>query len=75
MGYDRIYIMTDRTKPIEGFVITNPYSGNSAILTKNEHDLYLRIKQDEIDEKYDAMQKGLRKFSRMNASAYMTLLD
>ena len=54
---------------------TNPYSGQSELLTEEEHKLYTQVKQDEIDEKYDAMQKGLDKFSRLNPEAYMTLLD
>ena len=54
---------------------TNPYSGQSELLTPEEHKVYMQVKQDEIDEKYDAMQKGLSKFSRMNPEAYMTLLD
>ena len=54
---------------------TNPYSGQSAMLTPNEHKLYIEIKQAEFDEDYTAMQKKLSKFSRLNASAYMTLLD
>ena len=55
--------------------VTNPYSGESAMLTEEENKLYLSIKLAEIEEKYDIMQKNLSKFSRMNASAYMTLLD
>ena len=54
---------------------TNPYSGQSEMLTPEEHKLYIQIKEAERDEDYDTMQKGLSKFSRMNASAYMTLLD
>jgi len=54
---------------------TNPYSGQSELLTEEEHKVYTQVKQDEIDEKYDAMQKGLSKFSRLNPKAYMTLLD
>ena len=54
---------------------TNPYSGQSAMLTADEYKLYVKIKQDEIDENYTDMQKGLDKFSRLNAQAYMTLLD
>ena len=54
---------------------TNPYSGQSEMLTKEEAELYDQIKQAELDEDYDTMQKGLSKFSRMNAKAYMTLLD
>ena len=33
------------------------------------------IKQAELDEDYDTVRKGLNKFGRMNADAYMTLLD
>ena len=61
--------MTDKIKT------TNPYSGQSELLTPEEHKVYMQVKQDEMDEKYDAMQKGLSKFSRMNPEAYMTLLD
>tara|TARA_R110002020_G_scaffold378222_1_gene589295 strand:- start:17 stop:202 length:186 start_codon:yes stop_codon:yes gene_type:complete len=61
--------MTDKIKT------TNPYSGVSELLTQEEHKVYTQVLQDERDEKYDAMQKGLRKFGRMNAKAYMTLLD
>ena len=45
------------------------------MLTPEEHKLYIEIKEAERDEDYKTMQKGLSKFSRMNASAYMTLLD
>ena len=54
---------------------TNPYSGESAMLTQEEHKLYIEIKQAEWDEDYKTVEKGLSKFSRMNASAYMILLD
>ena len=54
---------------------TNPYSGQSEMLTPEEHKLYIEIKQAELDEDYDTVQKGLDKFSRLNAKAYMTLLD
>ena len=54
---------------------TNPYSGQSAMLTPEEHKLYIEIKEHERDEEYSAMQKKLSKFSRLNADAYMTLLD
>ena len=55
--------------------VTNPYSGQSTMLTDEEHKLYIDIKQAEMDEHYDVMQKGLDKFSRMNAEAFMVLLD
>ena len=61
--------MTDKIQ------VTNPYSGESAMLTEEENKLYLSIKLAEIEEKYDIMQKKLDKFSRMNAGAFMTLLD
>ena len=61
--------MTDKIKR------TNPYSGQSEMLTLEEAKLYDKIKQDEINENYTEMQKGLDKFSRLNAKAYMTLLD
>ena len=67
--FSRITIMTDKIKT------TNPYSGQSEMLTPEEHKVYMQVKQDEMDEKYDSMQKGLSKFSRMNPEAYMTLLD
>ena len=54
---------------------TNPYSGESAMLTQDEHKLYIEIKDAEINEDYNTMQKKLSKFSRLNADAYMTLLD
>ena len=54
---------------------TNPYSNQSTMLTPEEHKLYIEIKEHERDEEYNAMQKKLSKFSRLNASAFMTLLD
>ena len=54
---------------------TNPYSNESAMLTPEEHKLYIEIKEHERDEEYNQMQKKLSKFSRLNASAYMVLLD
>ena len=54
---------------------TNPYSNQSAMLTPEEHKLYIEIKEAEFNEDYKTVQKGLSKFSRMNAAAYMTLLD
>ncbi len=54
---------------------TNPYSGESEVLTNDEAMLYDMIKQAEVMEEYTKMQKGLDKFSRLNPKAYMTLLD
>ena len=61
--------MTDKIK------VTNPFSGQSEMLTLEEYKLYNKIKMLELGKLYDAMQKGLDKFSRLNAKAYMTLLD
>jgi len=54
---------------------TNPYSGFSEMLTQAEAVLYDNIKRAEENEDYETLQKGLDKFSRLNPSAYMTLLD
>ncbi len=54
---------------------TNPYSGQSTMLTEDEHTLYNAIKMLEADELYEPMQKALDKFSRLNPKAYMVLLD
>ena len=54
---------------------TNPYSKQSVMLTPEEHKLYIEIKEHERDEEYNVMQKKLSKFSRLNASAFMILLD
>ena len=54
---------------------TNPFSGQSEVLTNDEAMLYDMIKQAEQMEEYNKMQKGIDKFSRLNAKAYKTLLD
>ena len=55
--------------------VTNPYSGQSEMLTTYESILYGNIKKAEQNEDYETMQKLLDKFSKLNPSAYMTLLD
>ena len=59
----------------ENIKTTNPYSGESEMLTPEEHKLYIEIKEAELNEDYNTVQKGLSKFSSLNAKAYMTLLD
>ena len=54
---------------------TNPFSGQSEMLTNEEAMVYDLVKQSEEMEEYNKMQKGLDKFSRLNPTAYMTLLD
>ena len=71
---DLSYIIQDM-KTERTIETTNPYSGQSEMLTPEEYKLYIMIKQAELDEDYKTMQKGLTQFSKMNAKAYMTLLD
>ena len=72
---DLSYIIPSMTNTERTIKTTNPFSGQSEMLTPEEYKLYIMIKQAELDEDYKTMQKGLRKFSEMNAKAYMTLLD
>ena len=70
---DLSYMFKDMTE--RNIKATNPYSGQSEMLTPEEHKLYIEIKQAEWDQDYDTVRKGLHKFGKMNAKAYMTLLD
>ena len=54
---------------------TNPFSGQSEMLTQDEYIVYTMVKKFEEMEEYELMQEGLTKFSKMNPKAYMTLLD
>ena len=72
---DLSYMFKDMTNTERQHKAINPYSGQSEMLTAEEYKLYIMIKQAEFDEDYKTMQKGLRQFSKMNAKAYMTLLD
>ena len=54
---------------------TNPFSGQSELLTKQEALLHDSVKQAEEIGDYKQMQKDLNKFSKLNPKAYMTLLD
>ena len=54
---------------------TNPYSGQSEMLTQDEYIVYTMVKKFEEMEEYELMQEGLTKFSKMNPKAYMVLLD
>jgi len=70
---DLSYMIPDMT--IRNMKATNPYSGESAMLSEEEFALYHLIKHAEETEQWKAVQKGLDKFSRLNAAAYMVLLD
>ena len=37
---------------------TNPYSGQSTMLTPEEHKLYIEIKTAEVNEDYKTVEKG-----------------
>ena len=69
MGGEQL-IMTKRI-----YKRTNPYSGESEMLTSEEAMLHDEVKRAEEMEEYEKMQKALSKFSRLNVKAYMTLLD
>ena len=74
----------------EGDIVSNPFTGNQAILTGNELAMYDFIKGAEytISVTFDddiihpeasklatAMQRGLTWFRKANPRAYMILLD
>ena len=54
---------------------TNPFSGKSEMLTRDEAMLHDEVKQAEGMGEYKKMEKALSKFMRLNPKAYMTLLD
>ena len=70
---DLSYMFKDMTE--RNIKRTNPFSGESEMLTEQEAKLYDQIKLDEQLENYTLVEKGLSMFSRMNAKAYMVLLD
>ena len=70
---DLSYMFKDMTE--RNIKVTNPYSGQSEMLTMFESILYGNIIKAEQDEDYETMQRLLSKFSRLNPKAYMTLLD
>ena len=72
---DLSYMLHDMTNTERQHKAINPYSGQSEMLTKDEAELYDQIKQDEYLGNSNLVQVGLDKFSRLNAKAYMTLLD
>ena len=54
---DLSYIFKDMTTE-RTIKTTNPYSGQSTMLTPEEYKLYIMIKQAEYDEDYDIVRKG-----------------
>ena len=74
----------------EGDIVSNPFTGNQAILTPNELAMYDFIKgaeytisvtfnddilHPEASKLATAMQRGLTWFRKANPRAYMILLD
>lgn len=74
----------------EGDIVSNPFTGNQAILTPNELAMYDFIKgaeytisvtfnndilHPEVSKLATAMQRGLTWFRKANPRAYMILLD
>jgi len=57
------------------YEVTNPFSGKSEMLTVTEYATYFLVKYAERKGDYEAMQKGISKFMKLNPKAYMTLLD
>ncbi len=73
MGFDRINYMDRNIN--RNIKRTNPYSGQSEVLTWKEAYWYDAAKRAEVQEEYEVLQHCLDRFSRLNARAYMTLLD
>ena len=53
----------------------NRFNGQSVELTKEESEIHDQVFFHEALEQWDLMNKAKDKFSRLNPSAYMTLLD
>ena len=71
----KILSVKDNAKEERNIKVTNPYSGQSEMLTISEAIHYFMIKKFEEIGQYELMQEGLSRFSRLNPKAYMTLLD
>ena len=53
----------------------NRFTGQREFLAEEEADLHDQVFYHEALEQWDKMLKAKDKFSRLNPSAYMTLLD
>jgi hypothetical protein len=60
------------TAPVE---VTNPFSGESIVLTPLEVGVYDVIMGANMTGRYDLVRKGCEWFRKVNAQAYMVLLD
>jgi len=59
----------------ESELITNPFSGQSIMLTAEEVAVYDTLKGCEMIGDYNGLRKGINWFIDNNAEAYMVLLD
>ena len=60
------------TEPV---TVTNPFSGDSIVLTPEEVSVYDYLKGCELVGDYAGVRKGIDWFSTNNPEAYMVLLD
>lgn len=60
------------TEPVE---VTNPFSGESIVLTPLEVAVYDVTMGANMMGRYDLVRKGIDWFRQHNAKAYMVLLD
>ena len=65
----------DGAKYTEGDLVTNPFSGEQAILTANELAMYDLIMGAQLVQDWKLTEKSLDWFRSANARAYMLLLD
>ncbi len=66
---DLSYMLKDMTE--RNIKATNPYSGQSEMLTQSEAIHYFMVKKFEELGQYELMQEGLSRFSKMNPKAFM----
>ena len=71
---DLSYMIQDMTDNID-YTRRNRFNGKTVELTKEEADLHDQVFYHEALNQWDEMLKAKDKFSRLNPSAYMTLLD
>ena len=71
---DLSYMIQDMTDN-KDYTRRNRFNGKSVELTKEEADLHDQVVYHEALNQWDEMLKAKDKFSRLNPSAYMTLLD
>ena len=71
---DLSYMIQDMTDN-KDYTRRNRFNGESVELTKEESEIHDQVFFHEALEQWDLKNKAKDKFSRLNPSAYMTLLD